>query len=72
VAYLGDDTTDESAFHAIGERGVSILVRPEWRPTSAQLWFKPPEDVVEFLRLWLRCSVGSDVGEGGAAHAMGG
>ena len=31
VAYLGDDNTDESAFRAIQGRGISVLVRPQWR-----------------------------------------
>ena len=72
VAYLGDDTTDESAFHAIGDRGTTILVRPEWRQTSAQLWLKPPEDVVEFLGWWLRSCVEGDTFNGDAAHAVNG
>jgi trehalose 6-phosphate phosphatase len=69
VAYLGDDTTDESAFHAIGDRGITILVRPEWRPTCAQIWFKPPDDVIEFLGSWLRISAQDDA-RGGATRAV--
>ncbi len=57
VAYLGDDTTDESAFRAIEGRGVSVLVRPEWRETAAQHWIKPPEELLDFLGMWLKtCS----------------
>jgi trehalose 6-phosphate phosphatase len=52
IAYLGDDITDERAFCALGSRGISILVRPEWRQTSAQLWLKPPEGVLQFLTQW--------------------
>jgi trehalose 6-phosphate phosphatase len=52
IAYLGDDVTDERAFHALGERGLSILVRPEWRKTRAQLWLRPPGDVLDFLTMW--------------------
>jgi len=33
VAYLGDDTTDERAFLALSTRGLTVLVRPEWRKT---------------------------------------
>ena len=33
VAYLGDDMTDEQAFQAMGVRGITVLVRPEWRET---------------------------------------
>jgi len=54
VAYLGDDTTDERAFKALGTRGLTILVRPEPRRTSAQMWFKPPEDLLDFLARWLQ------------------
>jgi len=53
AAYLGDDLTDEPAFCAIHGRGLGILVRPEWRPTAAQLLIKPPEGVVDFLTGWL-------------------
>jgi trehalose-phosphatase len=53
AAYLGDDITDEEAFHAINGLGLSILVRPVWRPTAAQLWLKPPEELLAFLVRWL-------------------
>lgn len=52
AAYLGDDTTDEEAFAAINDVGLSILVRPVWRPTAAQLWLRPPDEVLEFLTRW--------------------
>lgn len=52
VAYLGDDVTDEDAFRAIKGRGTGILVRPEARPTAADLWLQPPEQLVGFLRSW--------------------
>lgn len=54
VAYLGDDLTDERAFLALGTRGLSALVRPEWRPTAAALWIRPPEGLLSFLTQWLR------------------
>lgn len=53
VAYLGDDLTDEDAFHALKDRGLTVLVRPQIRPTAADLWLKPPEELSEFLRRWL-------------------
>jgi trehalose 6-phosphate phosphatase len=53
AAYLGDDTTDEDAFQAINGFGLSILVRPVWRPTAAQLWLKPPHEVLNLLTRWL-------------------
>ena len=53
AAYLGDDTTDENAFEAIADQGLSILVRRQWRPTAADLWIRPPEGLRQFLRGWL-------------------
>jgi trehalose 6-phosphate phosphatase len=54
VAYLGDDVTDERAFLALGSRGLSVLVRPEWRTTAAAVWIKPPEGLRDFLTQWLQ------------------
>jgi trehalose 6-phosphate phosphatase len=53
AAYLGDDQTDENAFRAIKGRGLSILVRSEPRPTMADLWLRPPDELGRFLRDWL-------------------
>lgn len=53
VAYLGDDATDERAFRALQGRGLSVLVRPRWRRTAAELWLKPPEELLNFLTRWL-------------------
>jgi trehalose 6-phosphate phosphatase len=53
VAYMGDDSTDERAFLALGTLGLSVLVRPVWRETAAALWIRPPEDLLEFLARWL-------------------
>ncbi|MGB7600113.1 MAG: trehalose-phosphatase [Candidatus Sulfotelmatobacter sp.] len=61
AAYLGDDSTDEEAFAEIHDSGLSILVRPVWRPTAAQLWLRPPTEVLEFLTRWLE--VCQDQGE---------
>jgi trehalose 6-phosphate phosphatase len=52
VAYLGDDFTDEDAFGALQGRGLNILVRSEWRTTAADLWLKPPAELLAFLRRW--------------------
>jgi trehalose 6-phosphate phosphatase len=57
VAYLGDDTTDESAFMAMEGRGISVLVRPSWRETAAQFWLQPPGELLDFLGLWLKTCV---------------
>jgi trehalose-phosphatase len=54
VAFLGDDITDERAFLALGTRGLTALVRPEWRETAAVLWIRPPEGLREFLTQWLQ------------------
>jgi trehalose-phosphatase len=54
AAYLGDDQTDENAFRAIKGRGIAVLVRPEPRPTMADCWLRPPEELGRFLRDWLQ------------------
>lgn len=55
VAYLGDDLTDEAAFravNAVGSRGLSALVRREWRETAAEIWLRPPAELKGFLERW--------------------
>ena len=54
VAYLGDDLTDERAFLSLGDLGLSVLVRSEWRETAAALWIRPSEGLREFLTRWLQ------------------
>jgi trehalose-phosphatase len=56
VAYLGDDTTDEDAFRAILGRGLGVLVRREQRPTAAEAWLRPPQELRWFLYAWLRAT----------------
>ena len=53
IAYAGDDRTDEDAFQALHDRGLSVLVRPEYRETAAEVWLRPPDELVRFLRAWL-------------------
>ena len=53
MAYLGDDITDEDAFGALTRRGLNVLVRERSRPTLADAWIKPPEDLLKFLRGWI-------------------
>jgi trehalose 6-phosphate phosphatase len=72
AAYLGDDSTDEAAFRAITGRGLSILVRPKWRQTAAQLWLKPPDELMEFLELWLKSCVQREAFNRDASAAVGG
>ena len=52
VAYLGDDRTDEDAFVALHGRGLSVLVRGEFRQTAAEVWIRPPDGLVAFLTEW--------------------
>lgn len=52
VAYLGDDLTDEHAFVALEGRGLTVLVRQEFRPTAAQAWLQPPDELLVFLTRW--------------------
>lgn len=54
IAFLGDDFTDEDAFDVLGDRGLSVLVRPEYRETGATVWLKPPHELIDFLKQWLR------------------
>lgn len=53
AAYLGDDRTDEDAFRALAGRGLTVLVRPEYRTTAADLWIRPPQELLTFLANWL-------------------
>ena len=59
VACLGDDSSDEDAFQAL--RGLTkpihrlgLLVRPCWRPTAADVWIRPPGELLAFLQDWSR------------------
>jgi len=64
VAYLGDDAADERVFRSMEHRGLSVLVRPKWRATVADLWLRPPEQLIEFLRDWLVACRGPYKGHG--------
>jgi trehalose-phosphatase len=64
AAYLGDDETDENAFRAIRGNGLGVLVRRRMRPTEADLWIRPPEELLEFLKRWIRAV---EPGKGGHA-----
>ena len=70
AAYLGDDSTDERAFRAINGRGLSVLARPQWRQTAAQLWLKPPEELLDFLTRWLKACQAHDASSSEAAAAV--
>lgn len=71
AAYLGDDLTDERGFVAIQGHGLSILVRPRWRHTQAQLWLKPPQELLHFFARWLAVTAGQNaVGDLAAGAAV--
>jgi trehalose-phosphatase len=52
VAYLADEQNDELAFRALQPRGLAVLVRPQCRPTVADLWLQPPRELLGFLTQW--------------------
>jgi trehalose-phosphatase len=58
VAYLGDDETDEDAFWMLEGRGLRVLVKTIFRSTKADLWLRPPEELLEFLTRWSDASGG--------------
>lgn len=56
VVYLGDDLTDETAFCAVNRLcnpHLSVLMRRVWRQTAAEVWLRPPEGLLWFLRRWI-------------------
>jgi trehalose-phosphatase len=53
IAYLGDDQTDEDAFRALTGRGLRILVRTELRASLADIWVRPPSELLAFLDRFL-------------------
>jgi trehalose-phosphatase len=58
VAYLGDDQTDEDAFRALNDKGLTALVRAQSRPTEAEVWLRPPHELLQFFQEWLHASGG--------------
>jgi len=53
VAYFGDDLTDEDGFQALKGRGLGVLVRETFRATAADMWLKPPSELLSFLKKWI-------------------
>ncbi|HXY15601.1 MAG TPA: trehalose-phosphatase [Terriglobales bacterium] len=53
IAYLGDDRTDEDAFRVLQGKGLTVLVREQFRPTLADIQLRPPDELIEFLRQWI-------------------
>ena len=59
VAFLGDDITDESAFLAVNALRAphfTALVRREIRKTAADVWLRPPRELIVFLKRWLEAA----------------
>lgn len=54
AAFLGDDLTDEAAFRAIKNHGLSVLVRRQLRDSAAEIWLRPPDELRDFLNRWLQ------------------
>jgi len=52
LSYMGDDFTDEDAFKALGDDGLGVFIGEKLRPTAADLWLKPPEELLDFLKRW--------------------
>lgn len=61
--YIGDDTTDETAFRALADRGVGIIVRDGERTTSAQYALDGVAQVRDFLEALI---AEREAGEGAA------
>lgn len=54
IAFLGDDLTDEDAFRVLRGRGLTMLVRADFRETHAVAWIRPPTELIDFLESWRR------------------
>ena len=50
---------DEDVFHVLKDRGLSVLVRQQWRETAADLWLRPPDQLRDFLHDWLQACLRS-------------
>jgi len=49
--YIGDDETDEAAFRALKQKGITIFVKGEKKTSSAKYYLSSTEEVVDFLKL---------------------
>jgi len=57
IACIGDDITDEDSFKMLGDKALNILVRTEYRETAADLWLRPPRELLSFLARWKEATV---------------
>jgi trehalose 6-phosphate phosphatase len=53
TAYLGDDLTDEDAFRVLRGHGLTVLVKAIYRETIANIWIRPPQELIDLLERWL-------------------
>jgi trehalose 6-phosphate phosphatase len=60
AAYLGDDATDENAFKAMTGKGLRVLARQTFRDTLADVWIKPPGELISFLTKWKNACAAAD------------
>jgi len=49
ACYIGDDKTDEDAFHLLQKKGITIIVSPSPGQSLAQWFLNEQEDVIRFL-----------------------
>ena len=49
--FIGDDVTDENAFHALSKRGITLVVASESRPTEAKYRLESVGEVRDFLSM---------------------
>jgi trehalose-phosphatase len=48
--YIGDDLTDEDAFKALKNTGLTVLVGQPSKTSFASYYLKKPKDVIFFLK----------------------
>ncbi len=53
IAYLGDDLTDEDAFHVLSGHGLTVLVKADYRESIADVRIRPPHELIDLLERWL-------------------
>ncbi len=58
AVHVGDDTTDEDVFEAIGRAGFGVRVGEPGAPTRARAWLRDPDEVARFLETWLERTTG--------------
>ncbi len=65
--YIGDDTTDEDAFKALGDRGITIRVGIPAQTTHADYFLNNPEEVQQFFQLLIP-QISNTVNRGSLNH----